>query len=238
MPDPKPVKRPVKLPDLTVRGGTASPVEVALRLMGAPDDIRTQGQANFRQRREAFHRDFPRALPGGAAQMLGTLGTDIASVNLPFVPALLPRVQQQGDEWTQALTEGLHRFLGAEEGTEGTQTGEEIGGILASALPLELGLPLAGKALDKLPDLEVAGKELVDFLRPPGMGGPAMPRMSPIHEYQLYQEANQVVPRWLQEAVDAQEARVIAEEAAQGFRRPEPMGQATLPDITTYRRRR
>lgn len=143
MTGPKPY-RPVQLPDLTVRGGQASPVEVALRMMGAPDDIRTIGQANFRTRRDAFHNDFPRAIPGGVTSGVGDFLSDVGSVNLPFLPPLLPQVKQEGMSLTQHLTNRLNEFFGAPEGTEGTQTGREIGQIGSAFLPYEAALPVMG----------------------------------------------------------------------------------------------
>lgn len=139
--------RPVPLPEITVKMRRPSPIESALRIATLPPGEQREAQELFRMRREAFAHDLPRALPGGAAKMVGELGTDIASVNLPFLPALFPRVQEAGESWTSALTDEFHRLLGATPGSEGTQTGEELGGMVASALPLEAIPVLAAKGM-------------------------------------------------------------------------------------------
>lgn len=209
MTGPRPV-RPVQLPELTVKGGQASPIEVALRLATAPPDIQAIGQANFRQRRYQFGEDLPRAIPGGMVNFLGTLGADVAGLDLPLLPPILPRPQAKVQSMTDQLVARLHALTGATPGSEGTQTGMELGGLLASALPLERVPGLAAKALD---EAGVIGSEFSrDVLHPlrASLQTPDMAISNPLlndARYAPYREAGRLPTR-----ADIREMRRLLEE--------------------------
>lgn len=140
--------RPVRLPDITVHAGhLPSAIELAFRQMGMTPAERAQSQADFQARREAFGHDFPRALPSGIPAFAGGALTDVASLDLPFLPPAFPAVRAKGDELTQHLTNYLQRLFGAPAGSEGTQAGTEVGSLVAGAV-----LPEAvSSVLERLP---------------------------------------------------------------------------------------
>lgn len=154
--------KPVRLPDLYV-GKQPNSIELAFRQMGmTPEDLKAS-QQGFALRREAFHHDFPRAIPGGMVSGAGDFLGDVGSVNLPFLPPLLPKVKQQTQSLTDHLTARLHEFFGVDPQTEGGQTGQEIGEIASAFLPYEAAVPIA-RGLGK--GIGVLGREMGKDLAP------------------------------------------------------------------------
>lgn len=173
--------RPVSIPDLNVSGHAQNAIELAFRQMGMHPEQLAQSQADFRARQAAFAHDFPRALPSGIPAFVGGAATDVASLDLPFLPPALPAVRAKGDELTTRLTQYLHRLFGAPEGSEGTQAGTEIGGIAASVLAPELlGALGRGEAAGyALPKIGHQAGESSRLLPPKVLYGPPRP---PIRE--------------------------------------------------------
>lgn len=178
MTGPRPINtRPVILSDLTVLGHQPSAIEEVFRQMTMSPEDRAAAQAAFRVRRAQFAHDYPRALPSGVPAAIGGLGTDVASVDLPFLPPAFPAVRAKGDELTQHLVGYLQRLFGAPAGTEGTQAGTEMGSMLTASVAPEA----IGSILERIaPFLRTAIPEDPGMLRP-GEGA----RWMPGKDYQL-----------------------------------------------------
>lgn len=131
MTGPKPINtRPVRLPDITV-GRRPNAIELAFRQMGMNPEDRQASQAEFAERMRQFSPAFYKALPGGAVQGLGSAVTDVASVDLPFLPPLLSGVRATGDDLTTAFANHLHALLGADPESEGGAVGQEVAAMSA-----------------------------------------------------------------------------------------------------------